>query len=97
MIRVEVFATTSNGIQWHLQSFCSKSDQVYMLLTFPKLIQAIETASALQLHIDNIDTLPLTQYNMEQSIFLPFDLEFVRLEAYSCGSLGLSGRLNNAG
>lgn len=31
-------------------------------LTYKRLIMAIDAASTLQLHIDNIETLPLTQY-----------------------------------
>jgi hypothetical protein len=74
MIRVEVFATKSDG-QWHLQSFCPVRGHVFMLLTFERLIQAIEAAYQLQIHIDNIDDLPLPQYYKERYVFKPFDLD----------------------
>ncbi len=37
-------------------------DQVSRSYTFKRLLQAIEQASILQLHISNIEALPLTQY-----------------------------------
>jgi hypothetical protein len=57
-MRVEVFQT-SDGT-WYLQSFCTKSELVYMLMPFERLVDAIDAASALQLRIDN--ELPLNQY-----------------------------------
>ncbi len=36
--------------------------QMIKSYTFKRLIEAIDTASVLQLHVSNIDALPLTQY-----------------------------------
>lgn len=70
MIRVEVFQT-SDGT-WYLQSYHVTSRQVYMLLSFSKLIEAIDTACQLQLRIDN--KLPLNQYLYREDSDLVFDL-----------------------
>lgn len=61
MIRVVIFQTKSDS-QWHLQSYDVKSCQVYMLLTFKRCYEALDAASLLQLHVDNINELVLTQY-----------------------------------
>lgn len=41
------------------------NEQLYKSLTFEKLIDAIDCASMLQLHVDNIDDLPLPQYKVK--------------------------------
>lgn len=70
MIRVEVFQT-SDGT-WYLQSYHVITRQVYMLLSFSKLIEAIDAACSLQLRIDN--KLPLNQYYVAHDSDLVFDL-----------------------
>jgi len=66
MINVEVFQT-SDGT-WYLQSYHVESLQVYMLLPFERLIEAIDAASALQLRIDS--KLPLNQYRLDDSEYV---------------------------
>lgn len=40
----------------------TKDSQVIKFWSFTKLIYALDTASLLQLHVDNADELPLNQY-----------------------------------
>lgn len=40
----------------------SRDGQVIKFWSFTKLIHALETASLLQLHVDNVNELPLSQY-----------------------------------
>lgn len=58
MIKVEI-KNKCNGT-WFL--VMSKDSRVIKFWSFNRLIQAIDTACTLQLHVDNIDELPLNQY-----------------------------------
>jgi hypothetical protein len=58
LIRVEVFQTKSDGL-WHLQAFDLTNDRVLMLLTRRRLIEVLDAATVLQIHIDNADDLPI--------------------------------------
>ena len=57
-LTVVIFQTSDK--QWHLQSYDVNTCQVYMLLTFNRLIEALDVASSMQLRVDN--ELPLKQY-----------------------------------
>lgn len=48
--------------QWCLVCLCN--DQVICAFATNKLIEVIDLANQLQLHIDNIDELPLPQYKI---------------------------------
>ncbi len=58
MYKVYIIQTEA---KWSLR--IKKGDQVFRVWQFKRLIEAIEMASALQLHIDNIESLPLNQYS----------------------------------
>lgn len=73
MIRVEIFQTSDKT--WYLQSYHVISRQVYMLLSFTRIIEAIDAACVLQLRIDN--KLPLNQYYEAHDTDLVFDLDIV--------------------
>jgi predicted restriction endonuclease len=62
---VRTFQTSDS--QWHLQISreCQTDIQVLKLYTVNRLIEALDLATQLQLHIDNIETLPLTQYILQ--------------------------------
>lgn len=59
---------TSDGL-WHLQCYreCERELQVLNLWSHPRLIGAIDMASALQWHIDNINELPISQYALQST------------------------------
>lgn len=77
MIRVEVFQT-SDGT-WYLQTYHVQTRQVYMLLTFSTAIEAIDTASLLQLRINN--RLPLNQYYKAHDVKPAWDLDTAKIAA----------------
>lgn len=70
-----VFKTSDDA--WHLQVYRSISlnlpngpsvevdSQVIRLFTVSRLIEALELASTLQLHVDNISELPVSQYALQ--------------------------------
>lgn len=68
---IKVIAFQHNGA-WHLKSSDSVTEQVYMLLTFKKLIDLLDAACMLQLRIDN--ELPLNQYYLAFDSVLVFEL-----------------------
>lgn len=59
---------TSDGL-WHLQIYreCESDIQVLRVWTLPRLIDTIEMASALQLHVNNIQELPISQYALQSN------------------------------
>ena len=60
--RVEI---VQGSLDWYLRiELRDETDVVTLVNVYPfkRLIEAIELASVLQIHIDNIDTLPLKQY-----------------------------------
>lgn len=57
-MRVEIVQVLS---QWCI--VCTFNGQVLWALAADKLIEAIDLANTLQIHVDNIDSLPLNQYS----------------------------------
>jgi hypothetical protein len=51
---------------WHLN--LTLNGNVIKSYTFKRLVLAIERASELQLHVNNIDELPLTQYKNQSEV-----------------------------
>lgn len=60
MYTAEVF---QSGTNWHLM--LSIDDRVTNLWSKGKLIEVVELASCLQIHITNLSELPLTQYSIQ--------------------------------
>ena len=67
-VQTAVFQT-SDG-QWHLQFYRESqfSVQVFNTLSRDRLIEVLELASELQVHVDNISELPLTQYCIQSQV-----------------------------
>lgn len=61
MFRLEIRQGQSQD--WHLISL--RDGQVFRVWSHSRLIEAIETACTLQLHIDNIAELPVSQYLLQ--------------------------------
>jgi hypothetical protein len=53
MTSVVIFRTSDKT--WYLQTYNRETSQVYMLLPFKRFIEALNTAQALQLHVDEIE------------------------------------------
>lgn len=64
-MRTYVFQTSDN--MWHLQIVREDSwnVQVLKMWTVNRLIEAIDMATLLQLHVDNINELPLSQHALQ--------------------------------
>ena len=63
---VRVFQTSG---RWHLQFTLERGSYIQVLRTFtaPKLIHVLDVANALQVHVDNIAELPISQYALQST------------------------------
>lgn len=64
MIRVEVFQDFGF---WLMIVYRPDTGQLIKLWSFKRLIQALELACTLQIHINNADELPIKQYYYAES------------------------------
>lgn len=45
-----------------------QSDSTYRIFPHQRLVEALETASTLKVHVDNIDELPVSQYCLQSDL-----------------------------